>query len=202
MQTKLRSRFFSSLLISIAALLLLGGGSCQKKTDFTSGATPAPIQPDTGANNPGSTASPEPIGSDFAEKPLGDTENSTGYNEDQIGAGADEVATNMKTVFFEYDSFDLSDEALATLTSNAAWLRSKPGVGVLIEGHCDERGSIEYNLDLGAKRARIVQAQLVRLGIDGSRLSTVSKGETEPADTSGTEASFAHNRRAEFEQAQ
>ncbi|MFN7965254.1 MAG: OmpA family protein [Acidobacteriota bacterium] len=202
MTTNPRSQFLPSLLISVAALLLLGGGSCQKKTDFTSAATPTPVKPD-GGNPSGSesNSTAEPIGSDFAEKPLGDTEN-TNAEEAAIGnRDADEVATNMATVYFEYDSFTLSDRALATLTANAAWLRTKPGVRVVIEGHCDERGSIEYNLDLGAKRARIVKDQLVRLGVEASRLSTVSKGEAEPVDTASSEAAYAVNRRAEFEKA-
>ncbi len=202
MNTNPRSQFLPSLLISIAALLLMGGGSCQKKTDFTPAATPTPVQPD-GSNRggPDSNNTAEPIGSDFAEKPLGDMENTTAEGGAVGDRGADEVATNMATVYFEYDSFTLSDRALATLTGNAAWLRTKPGVRVVIEGHCDERGSIEYNLDLGAKRARIVKDQLVRLGVEASRLSTVSKGETEPVDTASSEAAYAVNRRAEFEKA-
>lgn len=101
-------------------------------------------------------------------------------------------------IFFEFDSYLLTDEARATLASNAALFRAEPGRKVLIEGHCDERGSDEYNMALGEKRARAVRAYLVSLGVSSSSLSVVSYGEEQPLDPTSTERAWARNRRAEF----
>src|SRR4051812_24420611 len=81
---------------------------------------------------------------------------------------------------FAFDSYDLSSEARDTLQTNAGWLRSNAQVKVEIEGHCDERGTVEYNLALGAKRARAARDYLVSLGIPSDRLSTISYGEELP----------------------
>lgn len=199
MQRTLSSRWLTALPWALALVLICGGGQCRKKTDFTSATTPTTVQPDSSGSGSGTSKQPEPIGGDFAEPPIQDADNTAG---NETGAtGADPIAANLAPIYFEYDSFALSDEALQVLGRNANWLQSHPGARVLVEGHCDERGSLEYNLDLGAKRARIVREQLVRLGVAGGRLSTVSKGETEPADTSGSDSAFARNRRAEFESA-
>jgi len=101
-------------------------------------------------------------------------------------------------VFFEYDSDDITPTAEQKLERKAAVLRANPGVRIRIEGHCDQRGSTEYNLALGQRRAEAVRAYLVNLGIDGSRLSTLSYGKERPLVEGEDEDSFARNRRAEF----
>lgn len=101
-------------------------------------------------------------------------------------------------VFFEYDSDEITPTAQAKLDRKAAVLRANPGVRVRIEGHCDQRGSTEYNLALGQRRAEAVRAYLVNLGIDGARLSTLSYGKERPLVEGEDEDSFARNRRAEF----
>jgi peptidoglycan-associated lipoprotein len=92
----------------------------------------------------------------------------------------------------------LTDEAKAILVSNAGLLSAAPGVNIQIEGHCDERGSDEYNLALGEKRALATKNFLVSLGIADSRMSVISYGEEMPLDASGTKEAWAENRRAEF----
>jgi peptidoglycan-associated lipoprotein len=104
----------------------------------------------------------------------------------------------LKDINFPYDSFDLDEAARAILRSNADWLNEHAGSRVEIEGHCDERGTVEYNLALGAKRAGAVKEYLVALGVAGDRLSTISYGEELPLCTEHTEDCWARNRRVHF----
>lgn len=101
-------------------------------------------------------------------------------------------------VFFEYDSDEITQNAEQKLDAKAAVLRANPGVRLRIEGHCDQRGSTEYNLALGQRRAEAVRAYLVNLGIDGSRLSTLSYGKEKPLEEGDSEEAYSRNRRAEF----
>ena len=97
---------------------------------------------------------------------------------------------------FEFDSSNLLSEAQEILRWKAAWLQKNPNVQVTIEGHCDERGTNEYNLALGDRRANSAKAYLMDLGIYGSRLNTISYGEERPADYGSNEEAWAKNRRA------
>ncbi len=101
-------------------------------------------------------------------------------------------------IHFEYDSSSLSAEARRTLTEIAGTLREYPSWSLDISGHCDERGTIEYNLALGERRAQAAKKFLTDLGISGSRISTVSYGEERPIDPRSTEEAWTKNRRAEF----
>ena len=101
-------------------------------------------------------------------------------------------------IHFEYDSSDLSSMTKLILKEKAAWLKENYSVSVSIEGHCDERGTTEYNLSLGERRSSTVKAFLVNLGISSSRLNTISYGEEMPIDTGKTEEAFRKNRRAHF----
>lgn len=109
--------------------------------------------------------------------------------------------TGLQKVYFAYDSFALSPQAQATLKDNAAKIKQAPGVMIQIEGHCDERGTQEYNLALGEKRALAVRDYLIQLGIAGNRLVTISYGEEDPAVLGHDEAAWSKNRRAEFNKA-
>jgi len=104
----------------------------------------------------------------------------------------------MRPAFFEYDSAELSADARAALDANAAVLKKYPTWAVTIEGHCDERGTAEYNLALGERRAVAAQAYLASLGIAADRLKTVSYGKEFPFDPGHDEAAYAKNRRAHF----
>ncbi len=101
-------------------------------------------------------------------------------------------------VYFDFDSYVLSQLASATLKKNAELLLKNPPLKVQIEGHCDERGSDEYNLALGEKRARHAMDYLVMLGVPAGRLSIVSYGKEKPVDPGHEETAWAKNRRAEF----
>lgn len=101
---------------------------------------------------------------------------------------------DLQTVLFAYDSSDLNNRARQTLEDNMRWIRNHPSVEIQIEGHCDERGTQEYNLHLGERRAMIVKAFLVSQGAPESKIHTISYGEERPVDL----VDLAVNRRAQF----
>ena len=108
----------------------------------------------------------------------------------------------LSSISFGYDKANLDSEAKKTLASNAEWIKSHAGVKVQVEGHCDQRGTIEYNVALGERRANSVKAYLVSLGVKADRLSTISYGKEKPLDASDSETAMAKNRRANFVPAQ
>ena len=104
----------------------------------------------------------------------------------------------LKDVFFEFDRYDLKSDARETLKANADWLKNNSAARVEIEGHCDDRGTNEYNLALGAKRAQTAKDYLVTLGIPADRLSTISYGAEIPVCKEQAESCWQKNRRARF----
>ena len=104
----------------------------------------------------------------------------------------------IEDVFFAFDRYDLDDFSLGVLARNARVLKEHPDVIILIEGHCDERGTVEYNLALGEKRAKAVRDHLVNLGVSGNRLRVTSYGESRPFAMGSDEQAWAQNRRAHF----
>ena len=108
------------------------------------------------------------------------------------------ASSPLKDVFFDYDRYDLRADARQVLKANADWLKKNPSARIEIEGHCDERGTSEYNLALGAKRAQSAKDYLATLGIAGDRLSTISYGEEIPACKQASEDCWRQNRRARF----
>jgi len=116
----------------------------------------------------------------------------------QIPAGSQEdlVVNIGDRVFFAFDSSELSSEARAALEKQAVWMKKFGGVRVVIEGHCDERGTREYNLALGERRANASKDYLVALGINPARIKTISFGKERPAALGHNETAWAQNRRA------
>jgi len=108
------------------------------------------------------------------------------------------AASDLTRIHFDFDQFTLSPEARQTLAANATIIKAAPGLRVRIEGHCDERGSDEYNLALGERRAQAAKDYLVSLGVPTDRLELISYGEELPLDPASNEAAWAKNRRAEF----
>lgn len=113
------------------------------------------------------------------------------------GLGPEEGGV-LKDVHFTYDSYELDRAARDVLAANAEWLKENPRARTEIEGHCDERGTIEYNLALGARRAKAVKDHLVTLGVAADRLSTISYGEELPLCRETTETCYVRNRRVHF----
>jgi peptidoglycan-associated lipoprotein len=104
----------------------------------------------------------------------------------------------MTRIHFEFDKYDLTPEARDIMAENARQLADRPEAVIKIEGHCDERGTEEYNLALGEKRAKTAKDYLVNYGIDESMISIVSFGESRPIDPGQNEEAWAKNRRADF----
>jgi len=108
-------------------------------------------------------------------------------------------APELKPIYFDFDKSDLRPDALTALNSNADEMKRMPANTVFqVEGHCDERGTQEYNMALGERRALAARAHLMKLGISGERIVTISYGEEVPADPGHSEAAWAKNRRCEF----
>jgi peptidoglycan-associated lipoprotein len=107
-----------------------------------------------------------------------------------------EADADIKPVRFDYDSAQLSADALDVLKANAAVLKSRKGFEFLVAGHCDDRGTIAYNLALGQKRAKEVRDYYIRLGVDGRRVATISYGKEQPDCSEQSEECWSRNRRA------
>ncbi len=121
-------------------------------------------------------------------------------SQESMGAAEDQAlnAFISEDIYFDFDSAQLLPKAQEILKRKAEWLRAHPGARVIIEGHTDERGTVEYNLALGDRRAEAAKAFLVELGISPDRITTISYGEERPADPGHDEAAWAKNRRAQF----
>ncbi len=111
------------------------------------------------------------------------------------GSQEDLVVNVGDRVYFGYDKFNLKADASKTLDKQAAWLKTNPSVTVAIEGHCDERGTREYNLALGERRANSVKEYLILLGVNPARLKTISYGKERPVAMGSNEAAWGQNRR-------
>ncbi len=107
-------------------------------------------------------------------------------------------ARTLENVSFDYDRYSIRDDQQPALTRNAEKMKAHPEFKVTIEGHCDERGTIEYNLALGQRRAESARGFLAKLGVDVSKLTTISYGKERPLDPGHNEAAWAKNRRAAF----
>jgi peptidoglycan-associated lipoprotein len=159
---------------------------CKKKAPTTAQEARPPVtsKPDTGT-----TVAPPPTAA-----PKSDVEANV-LNEDLTIMNKKGYLTD---AFFDYDQSDLREDARSALAANATWLKKYPSIQILVEGHCDERGTAAYNLALGDKRANAVKEYLNSLGVDGSRVRTVSYGKERPFCTDSTESCWQQNRRGHF----
>ena len=180
-----------AVLTALVVVSLALGGCAPKKPPV---ARPLPPPPPTTPEAPPPPAPPAPV----AERPV---VTPPPIAEDPMASRSiDDLNRDspMRIVYFGYDSAELSAEARAALDANAAVLKKYPAWTVTIEGHCDERGTAEYNLALGERRAAAAQSYLVALGVPASRVKTVSYGKEFPFDPGHDEAAWAKNRRAHF----
>jgi peptidoglycan-associated lipoprotein len=164
--------------LALAVTLALAGAGCAKKPAKTTPVPPAPEQKET-PTPPAPTPQTPPAPTPEPPKPA-------------------VSAADLQIVYFQYDSFQLDDGARAALDANAKLLRDNPGLSVSVDGHCDERGTVEYNQALGQKRAEAVQQYLSDQGIPSTRFRVISYGKERPADEGHDESAWAKNRRVEF----
>jgi peptidoglycan-associated lipoprotein len=189
---------FRMLCYGIVAASILASGGC----------APTSTKPDGASVGPSGSSSATPLGSgskSAGEGRAGTTSESsvppTSSSLDQLKAGKPPItsaSSPLKDVLFEFDSYDLRGNARDVLRGNAEWLKSNPSARIEVEGHCDERGTSEYNLALGAKRSQTAKDYLVSLGISPERISTISYGEEIPMCTESNENCWRQNRRARF----
>jgi peptidoglycan-associated lipoprotein len=189
--------------LSVAARLLLGGlvfvaAACHRTPPPVARPTPPPPAPPIAESATGAPVRPPTPPSPVAEPVIVPPEP---VRDDAIAsASLDELNRNspLKPVFFDYDSAELNAMAQTILNEDATTLKRYPGWTVTVEGHCDERGTAEYNLALGERRAVAARAYLMSLGIPADRIRTVSYGKEFPFDPGHDEGAFAKNRRAHF----
>lgn len=177
---------------AIAAFFLilgLGVAACGEKQVAVT--PPPPVPPTAPATPPAPPAPPTAPPAAPAPRTL---------SEDEIFAQAsmEEIQKQFSDVYFDLDNAAIKDEGRTALTTNANYMKRRPSVRITIEGHCDERGSSEYNLALGERRATATKAYLVELGVPASSITIVSKGEEAPFCTESNEACWSQNRRGHF----
>lgn len=168
--------------VVLGAVVALAAG-CKKKPPTT---TPEAAPPPPAVEAPAPPAPTPPPPAAREEGVMSEdlqTLNSKGY---------------LKDAFFDFDKADLRDDARTALAADAQWLKQYGSIKVLVEGHCDERGTEEYNLSLGQRRASAVKEYLASLGVEGSRVNTVSYGKARPFCTDHDEACWQQNRRGHF----
>ena len=156
----------------IAAITMLAVGACAKKAPDT-----LPPAPEGTGTDPGAGTGTGVI---------------PGSQEDFLA----NVGLEGDRVFFDYDQYNVDAQDQATLQSQAQWLQRNPAVRVTLEGHADERGTRDYNIALGERRANAAKNYLASLGLDPSRINVISYGKERPAELGSTEAAYAKNRRA------
>ena len=182
--------------IVLAALVVLSMGACHRRVPpVESPAPPPPEAAEPSLAAPSKPPSPpEPVKEPVVVPPAAIVEDKL------TTASLDEINKNspLKPVFFDYDQSDISAEGQKALDANADVLKKNAGWVVTIEGHCDERGTAEYNLALGERRAMAARAYLMSLGIPADRLRTVSYGKEFPFDPGHDETAWARNRRDQF----
>jgi peptidoglycan-associated lipoprotein len=171
---RLKPRFASVALIGLAIVLALAPGCSSRKKVSTEGQLEPP---------PTENAPPTTSGDDNAPPPPSSGEDTGG-------------SLALEDAFFDFDDFSLRQDAKSALETDGKYLQKNTSARVVIEGHCDERGSVEYNLALGEKRARAAKDYLVSYGIPGGRVTTISYGKERPFDNGHEESAWAKNRRA------
>jgi peptidoglycan-associated lipoprotein len=175
--------------IALTSAIAIAAAGCHKKVPPQA---PAPPPPPPAAPAPPPPPPPPPPPAP-APKPLTEEEIFARKSLDELNA-----EHPLDDVHFDFDKSDIRDDAKPVLQKDAEWMQKWGSTQVTIEGHCDERGSAEYNLALGERRASAVKDYLVSLGVPASRLVTVSKGEEQPLCTESTESCWAQNRRGHF----
>ena len=189
MLTRCSHLVLSSLLV--AAVVLSG---CAKRPATTQAAAPAPTgSASTTAATP--PAAPAPVQSDT---PTAATTTPAPSSTARPAVQDFAAVPELVDVFFDFDKYDIRPGDAKTLDANANWLKSNSSHLVLIEGHCDERGTNEYNLALGERRAKSTMNYLVSQGVQANRITIISYGEERPQCTEHNEACWAKNRRAHF----
>lgn len=186
-----RNPFYGVVLFSVAISMMAGCASKEvvKKDD---GLSPAPVAKKAEAPKQAAQTGKQ------AAAPAAATTAAASGQDMQKASSLAQLQSALEKIYFDFDSSALSASSRATLTKNAAAIRKQPAAKVRIEGNCDERGSSEYNLALGERRAKAAQQYLVTSGVKPEQLSIISYGKEKPAVQGSDETAMAKNRRDEF----
>lgn len=186
-----------SIFVMSAAVLLIAGVGCAKRPSVTVASAPPPTAP--AAPAPAPAPAPPPAVQPPAPAPVAPAPAPAPTPvQTARPAPAEFKPADLKAIHFDFDKSDIRPEDAKILEGHAVWLRDNAKSRVLIEGHCDERGTSEYNFALGERRARSAMNFLVAQGIAASRITVISYGEERPLCTEKTEACWAQNRRDMF----
>lgn len=183
------SKMLPRLLLLVIAFVLIGAVGCKKKPPEVEPVAPIETTQEAVVEDGDNVVEVDENDGWEEEKPV--------VTEPVLPTLA-ELNDQLQTAYFEFDKFELSDATRATIQHNSGLIRDNAEHGVVIGGHCDERGTLEYNISLGEKRARAVRDYLSALGIDSSRVRIVTYGEERPVDAGHSESAWSKNRRAEF----
>ncbi|HEX9458868.1 MAG TPA: peptidoglycan-associated lipoprotein Pal [Thermoanaerobaculia bacterium] len=191
------SKAFKAFAITLALLALVVAPACHPKPPMkvAPSADTAPVVPPIPPTVTTATAQNVPTETDFVSPKTDTIATDTLPNDIEELNRVAQARGYIQDAFFEFNDSTLTADAQAALTSSATWLKKNPQYNLLIEGHCDERGTEQYNLALGDRRANQSKEYLVTLGIDSGRIRTVSYGEERPFDPGHNEAAWAKNRR-------
>jgi peptidoglycan-associated lipoprotein len=191
------SKSLKAFVVTLALLALVIAPACHKKTPpkvAPSVATTAP-PPEVPLTVTTATSQPVATETDFVSPKTDTVAVETLPNDIEELNRVAQSRGYIRDAFFEYNDSTLSADAQSALTSSASWLKTNAQYNLLIEGHCDERGTEQYNLALGDRRANQAKEYLVTLGVDAGRIRTVSYGEERPFDPGHDDAAWAKNRR-------
>jgi peptidoglycan-associated lipoprotein len=177
-------------LLTFCLVVTVGAAACGKKAPETA---PPPPPPPAAPAAPPAPAPPPPAPAPPAPKPLSEEELFARKSLEELNA-----ERPLADVFFDLDESTIRDDARGSLQKNAEWMKRWTSTRITIEGHADERGSAEYNLALGDRRADAVRSYLVSLGIPENRIAVVSKGKESPFCTESSEDCWQQNRRGHF----
>jgi len=182
-----------SLCLSVSLMLLFAGCAGKKVASSSGDQSSQSGQAKTEAIQP-DTIKTVPLERSF-DRPSGSATTPSGRQPSDLSVTP---GTGLGDVFFDFDRFQIRKDAMPVLDANAQWFRANGNTAVLIEGHCDERGTLAYNLVLGEKRARAAKKYLQDLGVQASQLQITSYGETRPFCKQQNEDCYQQNRRAHF----
>jgi peptidoglycan-associated lipoprotein len=195
----MRKNLFGCLVVIALGMFLSAG--CAKK-QVVVGEEPVAAQPATQpqeVQKPTPPPQPEPVRpAPLPETPTQESTIPPETPKQGMQTTTPDLQSELQKIYFNFDSADLSQDARSTLSKNADLLARDSSVKIRIEGNCDERGSDDYNMALGERRAKAAKDYLVNLGVQADRISVISYGEEKPVDPGHDEAAWAKNRRDEF----